>query len=309
MPGSHMGAVMALGWNQQHRQVLASGSADHTVKLWDVTTQECQRTLKHHSDKVQDVQWHPTEATVLATASYDGTVACVDARDPDARTASFRLPADAECARWNPSSPAQLVATAEDGSLTCFDIRKPGAAGGGGGGKASASVWSIDAHPMAATCLSFSPQVDGLMATASIDKTVKLWDLGANGGTGGVPQLVAAKEMAVGKLFSMGFSETEPYLLSAGGGKGVIALWETNEDPNVLRRFASRGLPAGAPAAAKAKAAADAPPPPPPKAKASAKPAGADEVAEAAAPAPAAGGNPVSRDKKKKKKKKVVSKK
>lgn len=51
-PGSHEGAVMSLSWNKAYRQMLASGSADTSVKIWDVTTQCCSHTFNHHRDKV-----------------------------------------------------------------------------------------------------------------------------------------------------------------------------------------------------------------------------------------------------------------
>lgn len=57
--GSHQDAVMALSWNRNYRQALASGSADKTVKIWDVTTQQCTCTFTHHADKVFEfISWN-----------------------------------------------------------------------------------------------------------------------------------------------------------------------------------------------------------------------------------------------------------
>jgi periodic tryptophan protein 1 len=55
--GSHAGAVMCLGWNRNFRQLLASGSDDKTVKLWDVQTRTALHTFTHHREPVRRVLW------------------------------------------------------------------------------------------------------------------------------------------------------------------------------------------------------------------------------------------------------------
>lgn len=125
--GSHRDAVMSLSWNKVHRQVIASGSADCTVKLWDVTQAHSEKanadTLKHHKDKVQSVLWHPKEGTLLATGSYDRTVALVDARATDS-VKHVKIPADCESLAWDPFNDQYLTVATEDGTCLCWDVRK-----------------------------------------------------------------------------------------------------------------------------------------------------------------------------------------
>jgi periodic tryptophan protein 1 len=127
--GSHTDAVMSLSWNQIHRQVIASGSADKTVKLWDITkaddaTGGVAATFTIHSDKVQSTAWHPSEGSILATGSYDRTVCILDARSPQSACKKVKIPADCEAIAWDPHHPHLLTAASEDGSVLCWDIRK-----------------------------------------------------------------------------------------------------------------------------------------------------------------------------------------
>ena len=52
---------------------LASGSADNTIKLWEVATGRLVRTLTGHADRVADVAFTP-DGRWLASGSSDKTV-------------------------------------------------------------------------------------------------------------------------------------------------------------------------------------------------------------------------------------------
>ena len=74
-----------------------------------------------------------------------------------------------------------------------------------------------------------------MMATSSLDGTIKVWDIAANGGS--KPQHVGTRHMKNGELFSMQFSQDIPWVLACGGNTGEIGVWDISESVDIENHF------------------------------------------------------------------------
>ncbi len=73
----HTGTVTSVAFSPDG-SLLASGSWDQTIKLWEVATGQEVRTLSGHSSTVSSVAFSP-DGRLLASGSWDGTVLLWDA--------------------------------------------------------------------------------------------------------------------------------------------------------------------------------------------------------------------------------------
>ena len=81
LANSHSDAVMSLSINPFQSEYLASGSADTTVRIWDLEEAVCKATYTNlHKNKVQVVRWNNVNEQLLLTGGYDRVINVVDVR-------------------------------------------------------------------------------------------------------------------------------------------------------------------------------------------------------------------------------------
>ncbi|KAF8121749.1 transductin family protein/WD-40 repeat family protein [Boletus edulis] len=248
----HVDAVLGLSWNRTHRHMLASASADRTVKLWDLSraptadadgsgeSAAAIRSFNFHKDKVQAVQWNDKEPTVLLSGSYDRTVRVFDSRAPDTGVGAV-LGADVEALRWDPWESHAFYVSLENGLVLNFDARTlPTDIKA-----ASPSLFTISAHDGAASALDVSPLLRGCLVTGGTDKVVKVWNVDQSGGGKPSVSMVVSRDLDIGKVFSAVFSPDDPLTIAAAGSKAKLQIWDVGANPGARKTFASKLSEAG----------------------------------------------------------------
>lgn len=198
-PLGHRDAVLDLSWNKNYHHILASGSVDKTVLLWDLDKGEPHTKLNVFEDKVQCLKWHALEAQTLLVGACDKIVRVFDCRSANTHQ-SWDLDGEAERVIWDPLEPFCFLVGTSVGSVQCFDCRK-------------GMLWTHQAHEQEITGLVISNQCKGLMVTSSGDGSVNTWDYSYNN----IPELIHSKDMKLGLIHCMELNPDSPFVIAAGG--------------------------------------------------------------------------------------------
>ncbi|KAH8914730.1 WD40 repeat-like protein [Atractiella rhizophila] len=221
-PGFHSDSILGLAWNRSHRNLLASASADATIKLWDLSLPAGSVALRSfdniHSDKVQAVQWNLTQPTALLSGSYDRTVKAFDTRAVNAAV-GVTLNSDVECVRWDCWDLYNFMVSQESGIVQCFDSRMLTDQ------MSSKPVWTLAAHDGAASALDINPFLRGCLVTGGTDKMVKLWSYGRTHDKDSI-SLVAGHDFGVGKVFSATFCPDDATTIAFAGSQATFQIWD-----------------------------------------------------------------------------------
>lgn len=215
----HTDAVLSLAHNKFHRNVLASTSADHTVKLWDLNQAVAVRSIDtiHSKKNVSSSQWHPEDGAILLTGGYDSRVAVSDVRITDVNEMSkyWSVGAGEEIENVCWSSNEQFVAGTDQGNVYAFDIRNE-----------SKPLWTLQAHDAGISSLQVNSYIPDLLVTSAMgEKAIKLWKIPTTATSSGKgPSMVLSRDFGVGNVLTSSFApdiEVAGHVVVGGVNKGL----------------------------------------------------------------------------------------
>lgn len=188
-------------WNPIDARLVASASTNGMLSIWNLSRQKhkLQERSWQHARAVNRIAWSPTDANLLLSACQDGSVYLFDLRTPGgaapdstaasaaAGTSGASVNAGATTAAssiyacrsstdavrdvaFSPYFSAYFGSVLENGRLQVWDMRLP-----------SHPRIDIPAHTELALCLDWHPRDAHVLATASRDRSIRVWDL--TGGT------------------------------------------------------------------------------------------------------------------------------
>ena len=185
--------------------MLASGSQDRTIRLWNLNNGKLKITLTGHTDAVNSVAFSPDGQT-LASGSWDGTI---------------RL--------WNPNNGnLKTTLTGHTNGIYYVAFSPDGQTLASASGDQTVRLWNpnngklkttLTGHTGGVASIAFSP--DGrTLASGSLDQTIRLWNL--NNG-----KLKTTLTGHTGDISRMTFSPDGQTLVSASRDD-TVRLWNPN---------------------------------------------------------------------------------
>ena len=186
--------------------LLASGSDDDTIKLWDVRERRELATLKGHTDSAYSVVFSP-DGRLLASGSRDKTVKLWDAHERRELTMLKGHTNAVNSVAFSPDG-CLLASGSMDKTVKLWNVR------------GRCELTALTGHAEGVTSVAFSP--DGcLLASGSFDHNVKLWDVRKR-------RELATLTGHTGWVHSVAFSP-DGCLLASGSSDKTLKLWDVRE--------------------------------------------------------------------------------
>ncbi|KAB8265740.1 hypothetical protein BDV32DRAFT_144261 [Aspergillus pseudonomiae] len=217
-PLDHSNSIVSVTFSPDGEMV-ASGSKDNIIKLWDPKTVEQLHILDGHFDSVVSVVFSH-DSQILASGSYDHTVKLWDIKSCQQLRTLHGHSDSVVSVAFSPDS--QIVASgSDDSTIKLWDART------------GQQLRTLKGHSDWVQSVAFSP--DGqIVVSGSYDNTIKLWETKTG-------QQLRTLEGHSSLVASVVFSPNG-YMIASGSYDNTIKLWDTKTGQHLRTLEGHSGL-------------------------------------------------------------------
>ncbi|UJR15367.1 hypothetical protein I4U23_002315 [Adineta vaga] len=208
--GQHKGPIFALKWNKKGNYILSAG-VDRTTIIWDANSGHCEQQFAHHTAPALDVDWQ-SDITFASCSTDQKIHVCRLGESRPVKTFHGHQN-EVNAIKWDPQG-RLLASCSDDMTLKIWTMTK------------DTPVHNLQAHSKEIYTIKWSPTGPGtmnpnatlLLASASFDSTVRLWDVER-----GICQSTLVKHSE--PVYSVSFSP-DGRLLATGSFDKAIYIWD-----------------------------------------------------------------------------------
>eukprot|EP01117_Protostelium_nocturnum_P007887 TRINITY_DN2816_c0_g1_i1.p1 TRINITY_DN2816_c0_g1~~TRINITY_DN2816_c0_g1_i1.p1 ORF type:complete len:475 (+),score=87.38 TRINITY_DN2816_c0_g1_i1:62-1486(+) len=220
----HKGPIFSLKWNKKGDYLL-SGSVDKTAIIWDVKAGEAKQQFEFHNAPTLDVDWR--DDTSFATCSTDKMIHVCELYKPRPIKTFVGHNDEVNAIKWDPTG-TLLASCSDDFSAKIWTMRQ------------DKCLYNFDQHQKEIYTIRWSNTGPGsanpnrplILASASFDATVKLWDISQ-----GKELYTLAKHND--PVYSVAFSPTGEYIASGSFDK-CVHIWSVR-DGSLVKTYKGNG--------------------------------------------------------------------
>ncbi|ESR39245.1 WD40 repeat-containing protein HOS15 [Citrus sinensis] len=220
----HKGPIFSLKWNKKGDYLL-TGSCDKTAIVWDVKTEEWKQQFEFHSGPTLDVDWRNNVS--FATSSTDNMIyVCKIGENRPIKTFAGHQ-GEVNCVKWDPTG-SLLASCSDDVTAKIWNMKQ------------DKYVHDLREHSKEIYTIRWSPTGSGtnnpnqqlILASASFDSTVKLWDVELG-------KLLYSLNGHREPVYSLAFSPNGEYLASGSLDKSMH-IWSLKEG-KIVKTYTGNG--------------------------------------------------------------------
>lgn len=228
-----------LGWNPHKEGLLATGSEDKTIRLWDVNqvisakgtgsgTQIAEnRVFRGHTDVVEDCAWSHRNEWILGSVGDDRSIRIWDIRKEDAiHCVTDAHKADINSISFNPVNEFLFATGSADKTVALWDLRNL---------KSPLEIFS--GHTDQVYNVEWAPFNESILASCSADRRVGIWDLSRIGmeqtpedAEDGPPELLFLHGGHTSKVSDFSWNVNNEWSIASVSEDNVLQVWNMAEE-------------------------------------------------------------------------------